>query len=83
MRNQVGCLLITRFRQMHFVARPTRLALFRVMGLWIIRRVDVIPGGGSVVGLSPAQFSLLPKELLNPDAAQCLYGGYFPYPRWG
>ncbi len=78
MRNRVREIFITRFRQMYFVARPTHLALFRVMGLWIIRRVDTVPCCGSIVGLSSAQFSLFPKELLDPDATQRLHGGHIP-----
>src|SRR5579871_1978017 len=83
MGNEMRCLLIARFRDMHFVPNPTRFSLFGVMRLWIIRRIDPLPSGGSIVALSPAQFSLFPKELLNPDTAQRLHSGYLPYPHWG
>lgn len=80
MGHQVRTLFITRFGQMHVVPDPTRVTLFGVMGLRVRRRVHPLSCNGSSVGLSPAQFSLLPKKRRYPDAAPCLSGGYVPDP---
>lgn len=78
--NQVWAVVIAGFGQMDFVARPTCVALFRIMRLGIIWRVDTGARRGHIGCLSPAQFSILPKELLDPDSAQRLHGGNFLQP---
>jgi hypothetical protein len=40
MRDEMRCIFLTGFGEMHFVARPPRLALFAITGILIIRGVD-------------------------------------------
>ena len=82
MGDEVKKVVITGFGQMHFLSHPTRVTLLRLLGFRVIWRVETVTCGRNVVGSAPTQFTLLPKEILNPHVTERLHRRNVPDPRW-
>ena len=83
--DQVWCRVVTGFGDMHFVARPFRLALFAIAGLRVIREADQQQCWGQIVRAAPAHRLVMWSrvELLQPHLPQSLDGGEIPQPGGG
>jgi len=74
MRDEMRGIFLTGFGEMHFIARPARLALFAIAGFVIIGRVDELVAWRQILIAAPAQLALDPDVVLQPDASQDLDG---------
>src|SRR5262245_24743224 len=70
MRDEMRGVFLTRLGDMHFVARPPRLALFAIACFWIIGRVDELLAWRQFLIAAPAELALDPDVVLDPDAQQ-------------
>ncbi len=70
MRDEMRGIFLTGFGEMHFIACPSRLALFARAGFWIIGRVDELVGWRKILIAAPMELAFDPDVVLDPDAAQ-------------
>src|SRR6266487_3503131 len=70
MRYEMRGILLTGFGEMHFVARPPRLALFAIASVRIIRRVDELVARRKIVITSPVEPTLDPGVVLEPNTLE-------------
>src|SRR5438270_10264684 len=74
MRDEMRGILLTGFGEMHFIARPPRLALCAIACFWIIGRGDELVALRKILIAAPVDLALDPDVVLDPDAAQDLDG---------
>src|SRR5262245_23136465 len=72
MRNQVRKVLFTGFGQMNLVSSPSRLTFFAITSFLSIGRIDESRRGRNIIIASPADLTIHPAVVLDPDATQDL-----------
>ena len=81
-RAEVGCLSVSGFGALHFVARPVHLALFALTGCWGIGRAEQQRRWWQLLRAAPASWWALrgPIARRQPHLPQALDGGPLPPP---
>jgi hypothetical protein len=78
--DEVRQILLTGFRDVHFIAHPLRGVLAGIVGFRVIGGADEPRRRGDVVRLTPLQLSAVPQIILDPDPARDGDGGHLAQP---
>ena len=74
MRDEMRGIFLTGFGEMHFIARPPRLALFAIAGFWIIGRVDELVAWRKILIAAPVDLALDPHAAEPTPACGLVVG---------